>query len=169
MLQKEYRDAPAFAAWYKNCERGMHDDPLLQFFKKLRNYVVKEGPAPITRIVTLAGVVIAHAELRATATVIRGKPWYRRGISILWDDLTFSVRQWLRLCLRQLQGRIKRWRVEARHDQSPEKIYPDSFVFLDPAWQMKPAVDLLEDYLARLDTLVSEAENQFELGVDSKN
>jgi len=135
----------------------MGHDPLFKLFRKTRNFILKEGPVDVHKVITASGRAIAVVSDVVEARVIRGKPWYRRSPTILWQDFHAAmerpIRKWLR------HHKIARQR--AQDQEQPSGQATESFYFDDPEWRHRPALELLREYLDRLEEIVNAAEAQF--------
>ena len=92
-LQKEFSKYSLFGDWYCEKQGEMRKDSLFQFFLDKRNYILKEGPVPIikTTIVTISETVTISDFLEVQ--VIRARPWYKRGLKTIFEDLRASLLQ----------------------------------------------------------------------------
>lgn len=88
-------DDAGFNAWYAPHEQAMRDDPLLQYFKELRNQIDKEGPPAQT----VQGFYVKHlgpsemAEVQrhappGTKSIFFGDPQGRSGYEVALSDGT---------------------------------------------------------------------------------
>lgn len=109
-LQKEYRHTSDFNSWYSIKQELIREDPICKFFLNKRNYLLKEGSAGVYRLVPLTAKAKIGFSGFAELSVIRGQPWHRRSLKILWEDLrttiTKPIRRWLWQCkikLKKLQ------------------------------------------------------------------
>jgi hypothetical protein len=57
-LQSQFAHILGFKEWYEEQQRRLGDDPLSRFLLQQRNYVLKEGPAPVNRVI---GISIAES------------------------------------------------------------------------------------------------------------
>ncbi len=156
-LQYEYADEPGFQEWYEGQKALMQVDPLLVFLKEARNLALKRGPIEIRRMVLInvGDVVVAAGSL--DIQIIRSGPWYRRGPSILWSDLSYAAK-------RRLARAWRRIRRLAPAKQSVRVVRPrieQIFHFTDPEWSQRPATDLVNEYLDKLEPVLSEARARF--------
>jgi hypothetical protein len=121
----------------------MGNDPICKFFLDQRNFILKEGP-------------------------IQGTPWYRRRLSIIWED----VRGWI------LQH-FHKWKqvrqIARRHARQQQESGTQSnkgsarYYFDNPEWESRPALDLINEYLNKLEAVVIDAEAQFAGKLAPKN
>lgn len=165
-IKKEYSHQPGFQAWYSGHESMMAADPIFSFFRDTRNFIVKEGPVGVHRVVHLSGVVTATGDVTVEVRVIRGKPWYRRSTKIIWEDLRASVLQPLhkwrrrRALAQRRRARAKRKLAQAHADESTSEAI-DGFYFDEPEWKDRPALELLREYVDKLEAIVEDAEARF--------
>lgn len=157
-LQKEYAHEAGFADWYVSMQQRLRADALASFFLEKRNYVLKEGPLKIGKHVDLH----LHAAVTLTASVnvkvIRGNPWYRRSPNILFQDLTYPLRNWARSCYQEWRRRLQ---ARRQPKTSRDVAIKETFRFAEPPWNTRPATVLLREYLDTLRQLVGEAEKRF--------
>lgn len=88
---------------------------------------------------------------------MRGTPWYRQSLSIIWED----VRGWM---LRHFHKWQQDRQIARHHTQQRQRSGTQSFsrcYFDDPGWESRPALDLISEYLNKLETVVTDAEAQF--------
>ena len=165
LLKKEFSKLPDFDQWYSPRQMSMEQNDLHRFFLDARNLVLKEGPVPLARSITVhvesALAVVASSTVEVT--VVRGAPWYRRHPRILWEDLKWHL---LRPYRRWKTNRDEARRVAAARRQAQETTErgPSDTVivhFVDPAFHNRAAVDLVRDYLNSMKQLVNEAEAKF--------
>lgn len=147
-LQKEYRQCPGFDDWYKDQVSRLRADPLYKFFVDTRNIVVKEGPPAMTRAISVSVLeTVAVAEPRLTVKVIRARPWYRRA-PIIW--------------LQDIRALLMKYVPEGKNRQRAVQGGPASirqvWHFDDVPWSDRPALDVIREYLLRLEQLVLDAE-----------
>ena len=90
------------------------------------------------------------------AVIIRALPWYQRTPKILWADVKHAV---MRI--------VTKWRRqrERQHVQKPVREQSvrvtQTWKFDDPDWDDRPALDLIREYLDKLQPIVVEAEERF--------
>ena len=157
-LQSQFAHAPGFDAWYAEQQNILREQRLSRFLLEQRNYVLKVGPAIVNRIVgvSITESAMMHGEI--TVEVVRGKPWYRRSLKILFEDLVYPLRQRIRLWRER-----RRWRAAAKKKaaESAGIITTDELHFADAEWKELPAIQLIEQQLAVLANIVAEAEARF--------
>jgi hypothetical protein len=158
-LQTEYRRVEGFDDWYASKQDEMCDSDLMRFFHEKRTLIIHVGPGTVQKQVE----VELHAEMGlggdlVVARVIRAKPLYRRRPRILWQDLTWPVRQRFHQWRQRQAARERRKR--SRH-QYPKDEVRETLYFDDPKWRDQPAPDMLDEYLDRLAAIVAEAEKLF--------
>jgi hypothetical protein len=164
-LRKEYirRDK----VWCKTQLGALEEEPLVRFFISTRNFILKEGEVGIRRsfeVTALAGHLTLSG--RVTRRVIRGAPWYKRSLRTLWED---SARAVLRPWREWREARQEKRRIAAlkREWQRQKQSAPATRVRLyfasdDPAAvKGRVAVDLVYDYLQRLEKEIDTFEKRF--------
>lgn len=156
-LQREYHRKTNFDRWYSEKQEVIKNDPIFRFFKDKRNYVLHEGPAGVHKVVSV--VIEEHLSLSDSVEVkvIRGKPWYRRRPKILWEDLRATI---MRPICRWFKQCKTKWRRLKPQKRSKVEV-TEAFFFDDPEWRVRPALDLLQEYLDKLELIVVEAEDRF--------
>jgi len=160
-IQNEYCHRPGFKPWYSVLQTKMKEDSIFRFFLNTRNFILKEGPVGVGRVISFSGQVTVVPSVSAEVRLIFGKPWYRRSLKILWEDLRAEV---LRPIHKWRQRReIARRRARAQQ-QLGAKATDDNFYFHDSAWSARPALELLREYLTKLEAIVDEAEARFQGG-----
>lgn len=158
-IQKEYGDKLGFKSWYSTLQTTMKADPVFSFFRDRRNFILKQGPAGIYRVVSLSAQAAAVASVGTLEVrVIRAKPWYRRGLKILWEDFRAAVVRPIH------KWRQRRELARRRARAQSVEVTDDNFYFDEPAWRDRPAVELLREYLDKLGTIVDEVETRFQGG-----
>lgn len=157
-LQSQFAHAPGFDTWYAEQQSILKGHRLSRFLLEQRNYVLKVGPAIVNRIVgvSITGSVLMRGEI--TVRVLRGQPWYRRSIKILFEDLMYPLRERIGLWMER-----RRWHVAAKQKatESAEITTTDELHFTDAEWKEFPAIQLIEQQLAVLADIVAEAEARF--------
>ena len=157
-LQSQFAHAPGFDTWYKEQQNILREQRLSRFLLEQRNYVLKVGPAIVNRVVgvSITESVMMHDEI--TVEVVRGQPWYRRSLKILFEELVYPLRQ----RIQQWRER-RRWRVAAKKNavESSGVITTDELHFSDAEWKKVPALLLVEQQLDVLANIVAEAEVRF--------
>lgn len=156
-LQSEYRDTTEFKDWYLEKQEEMKKDPLFSFFRDRRNYILKEGSAGVHKGISLN--ITEHAGISEffEIKVTRGRPWYRRSPKILWEDLRAAIK-------RPIRRWIWTWKNRRQHKKSQKETQVEAsegFYFDDPMWKDRKVCDLLQEYVNKLDWIVSEAEIKF--------
>lgn len=168
---KRARD-PAFRTWFKATSNSMKVDPVLEFFRHERDRILKERRLQTTsRRVFTALVDALIVRDRASTKVLRGKPWYRRPLTILVEDARRPVVEWIAarrlwaslgvdLAKRRAQTLLQAIRLR-RHQLQATSSLRDYYFGADPEGIDRPAVDLVREYLRRLDVMLTEAETRF--------
>ncbi len=157
-LQKEFANQPEFANWYAEHQKSLAQNRLARFLLDQRNYVLKEGPIATHRVIQMTVTASVHASCSATITVIRGAPWYRRSLRILWEDATYPLRE-----------RLHRFREERRQARAqkliaqaiPPDATRDDIYFSHDEWKSEPAIELVRRLLSELEVIVRQAEQKF--------
>lgn len=156
-LQKEFSKHSGFNDWYDKKQEEMRKDPLFQFFLDKRNYILKEGPVSIRKTTTVTFSETVMFSDFFEVHVIRRRPWYKRGLKILFDDL--------RAPLLQKYGRWKHERKLSRQKSKRNEPQQTEIIeilhFDESEWHNRPATDLLREYLGKLATIVNDAEKRF--------
>jgi hypothetical protein len=150
-------------AWCKPRIKRLDQDPLFAFLRDARNFILKEGPLGVRRVIAVAMSAPMILSESFVVRVIRGKPWYKRSPRTLWEDFSRTAMQPLR---RYLERRRERRRIDAirrRAEQTTETTTSDNLYFAtdDPAWTDRPALDIVRDYLGMLEKVVDEFEAHF--------
>lgn len=159
-IQKEFAHHLGFDPWYAVQQKAMKADPLLDFFLATRNYILKEGPVALQRTIQLSASGEVHASGYLEVHIIRGRPWYRRSPAILWADLVADIGRpiarwrWIRQ-----QARVVKMRLAKQNRQTVE--VRDLLHFEQSPFNDRQALDLLRDYLDKLESIVNEAEEIF--------
>jgi hypothetical protein len=98
--------------------------------------------------------------------VTRAAPWYKRPPRILWEDSKRAVLSpWREWCeARREKPRIEAWRREAQAPRVAPTAPKVQFYFAseNPAAKDKPAVELVYEYLRRIETEIETFERRFE-------
>jgi len=166
-LQKELRSTPGFDTWYEAEQERMRADPVLSLFKDERNFILKQGPARLKDrkhvLVETAGTVEMAGELQVK--VIRGSPWYRRSVSILWEDFKRDLLQRFKPLIPR---RSPRRPAPASH---PGTVATERHVhFLDhEGFRDSPALDLLQYFFDTLQVMIQTAEGRFSSSTEKSN
>jgi len=157
-LQKEFANHLGFDTWYAVHQKSLTQNRLGRFLLEQRNYLLKEGPIATHRVIEMTVTASVHASCSATITVIRGAPWYRRSLRILWEDATSPLRERLH------SFRAKRSQAKARklleESSSPDNTR-DHIYFSNDEWKSDPAIELVRRLLVELEVIVLQAEQKF--------
>ena len=156
-IQKEFAHQKDFDAWYANHQSTLKNDLLSQFFLQSRNFILKQGPAGVKRVIAVEMHESINVSCTVDVKVIRGQPWYRRKPSILWSDFKTPLVLWINR-MRQ-RWRRKRTRVAPRQDA--ETRITEDFFFMDEKWGDRPALELLHEWLNKLEIIVRDAEQTY--------
>ena len=153
-LQKEYAHNPGFNKWYEKKRDFMKKDQIFDFFLQKRNYILKEGSSSFRKNVSL----VISSQLRLSGfveiKVIRGKPWYRRNPKILWQDFCLQIMRSLRRY--KHKHNIKKESLKLQRGSKVKKI--EILFFEDQKWENRPALELFQEYLDKLEHIVVEAD-----------
>lgn len=163
-LYKQYAHMPVFRPWRKHIlGPKLEADPLIHFLTKSRHLIVHEGPVGVRRVISVSMSASVHAYASGAADVqfVRAKPWYRRSPKIFWEDVRAAVMRPIRRW-RDRRRELARRRARAAR-QSTTKVSED-FYFDDSQWSSRPALELLREYLDKLEQLVAEVEGKFGSG-----
>ncbi len=158
-LQKEFAERPGFDAWYAMQQRSLGESRLAKFLLERRNYILKEGPVPIRRIVDMTLTESVAVSSSVTVKVIRGAPWFRRSPRILFYDAIYPLRNRLH-SIRQRRAQLRAKASRPQSDHSPS-LTRDEIYFSDPEWAAVPAIELLQRQLDEVAVIVLEAERKF--------
>ena len=157
-LKKEYKHKPDFNNWYLSKTEMMKEDPIFDFFLGRRNYILKEGSAGVYKLVSLTSEAKIGFSSFVNINAIRPQPWYRRSLKILWEDFHATImnpiRKWF------WRRKINRKNLQSQK-QSKVRM-TEGFFFDNPKWKDRPACDLLQEYLSKLEQIVAEAETIFD-------
>jgi hypothetical protein len=161
-----------YRIWFHSKKQAMAADVILEYFRRERDITLKERTEGVRRRVTLSAqdevYISDYAEMRVT----RGAPWYRRNPRIIWQDISAAVtrplKRWrhraaedLKRRRRIVTGRISAWQARRRAAREVPSVREFYFSDADPEGQDRPAVDLVREYLGRLEAVVVEAEASF--------
>lgn len=156
-IQKEFTCKEGFDDWYSSHQNKLTNDSVAKFFLERRNFILKQGPVNIHKIIIAEFHDTLNVSCTVEAKVIRGQPWYRRSIRFLWSDFKMPFVGWInrRRQRRQLE------RTRAKASQEPESKLTDEYFFLDQEWPKRPALELLNEWLDKLEIIVNDAERKF--------
>ncbi len=165
----ELTDDKAYRTWFGAKSLAIKNDVLLEHFRDIRNTEIHARRVPLSRQVSLSAHAVLHTSAYAEMRVKRGRPWYQRSPTILWQDAwavvtrplkrwRYQLGQWLRHRRAQLDAWIER--IKARF-RKPAKVTVMEFFLDDPEGLNRPAVVLIDAYLTRWEAIVSEAETKF--------
>lgn len=155
-LQKEFSHQDGFDIWYAAQQQRMREDPLCGFFLSKRNFILKEGPVSVrkTIIVTINEAIALSSSFSAKVT--RSRPWYRRSARILVQDLLSPFREAISKWKARRRRQKRRRAAKASKSRTEEILH-----FEDPGWNDRSALDLIGEYLAKLEPVVADAEGKF--------
>lgn len=154
-IQKDLNKRPGFDTWYGAWQERLGKSGLARYFLEKRNFVLKQGRVGLRQDATVH--IHSGLELRAElgVTVIRGQPWYRRRPAVLWDDLTWRLRQWL--AKRRETARRRRSAAQPSVSNVRTSLHRGFVDFRSD----EPALKVFAEYLDVLEELVVDAETRF--------
>lgn len=158
-LQKEFNDKPGFSEWYSRKQDTMKQDPLFNLFREKRNYILKVGSTNIRKLISVELTEQIGVSDFVAVKVVRGSPWYRRSPKTIWQDICASVKEPLRAWNWKRKMRMK---VKRKTPPTLAKV-SESYYLDDPAWGGRDAFDLFEEYVSKLEAIVSESETNFSM------
>lgn len=163
-IQKELSKKAGFSSWYEDWQARLSDSPESRFLLEQRNYALKEGQINTRGVVTISiAATMLNLHSTATATVIRGKPWYRRSPKILLNDLLRPYKEWQRTRAERQRQKISAQKARKSESASNERVDSNTVLyFADEKWSERPAVEVMAAYLCILEELVSSAESTFD-------
>lgn len=156
-LQKDFHNKPGFNRWYAKKQEIMRQDPLFKLFLEKRNYILKQGTTGIHKSINVEATATVGISDFLTCKVKRGRPWYRRSTKILWEDFRARIREPIR---EWMWKRKMRRKATQKKPSSTVKV-SEGYYFDDPAWENREIFDLFNEYLNKLELIVSEAEIKF--------
>lgn len=165
-----------FRAWFRSKRTTLAADPVLEYFRRERDLTLKARSEGVRRRVSLTAHDQVYISDYAEMRVIRGSPWYRRSPNIVWQDtwaaITRPLKRWryriaedVKRRRRDLRGRISAWQARRRAAREVPSVREFYFADADPEGKDRPAVDLVREYLTRLEVVVRESEASFPLVV----
>lgn len=160
-IQSEFRGREGFDSWYSVWQERLRQDPVAQFVLDKRNLVLKVGRVGLTHEVSLHMGDIIFASEFAVLRVVRGTPWYRRSLRILWQD---AIRPWRERLARHRAKRARKRRQQTRKEQRQASAAVSDYRvrFVDAPIADCSATELLTRNLHMLEELVADAEARFE-------
>jgi hypothetical protein len=156
-IQKEFVHKEGFVNWYSDHQNKLKNDPVAKFFLEKRNFILKQGPVGIHKIITADFHEILTFSCTVNAKVIRGQPWYRRSIKILWSDFKSPFVGWYN---RRHQRRVLE-KARAKSRQEAKNRITEDYFFVDEGWSNRPVMPLLHEWLDTLEKIVNDAERVF--------
>jgi hypothetical protein len=136
---------------------------LFRFLRETRNFILKEGPLGVRRVIRVTSTVNIILSGSARVQFIRGTPWYRRTPSILWEGFSRAmldpIRRWRETRKERRRVAMLRRQLDAERIPTKDEIYLADTD--NPAWRDKPAVQLIQEYLDRLTAFVDAFEARF--------
>jgi len=166
---------PSYRAWFRAKKEAMSSDQVLEYFRHQRDLTLKQRDIIPVKRVPIQGSVHGHSHVFADLTAVRERPWYRRSPRTLWldflslvlrpaqrgrDRAAFRVEE-MRAAVRSRRDRVRQWWERRRYVPSVRDYYLD-----DPEGCDRSAVDLVREYLNRLDKIVAEADRLPPASVD---
>lgn len=153
-LRNEFRQTrPEFKQWLDEKEK----DPLITFFTGLRRISVHQRPSKAGRVIQVGLALETNAALSVEAEVVRGRPLHRRSASELWG--LFRNATLARIFRRR--GRAQPKRQEPSSPPQTPSPPADFFNFANTPYRGENALELIEQYLNKLEAIIAEAERQF--------
>lgn len=157
-LQKEFANQSGFTEWYVEHRKPLEQNRLGRFLLEQRNFVLKEGPIATHRVIKMTMTATVSLSCSATVTVIRGAPWYRRSVRILWQDATYPLREKFHAFReRRIQAKVQK----ELHQSQPQDTAHDDIYFSNDEWKSEPAVSHVRRLLDELEAFVQKAESKF--------
>jgi hypothetical protein len=159
-LQKEYSNKNGFTAWYHGVRAQFGANPQFRYLLETRNFILKQGPAPIRRTVQVTAHSAMSPEITLDTVVIRGQPWYRRSPNILYQDarakLLGPVRRW-----KQRRNAARRREAALHRQATSSPSVAEGFYFDEPTLATVTVQQIVREYLDELEVIVTEAETRF--------
>jgi hypothetical protein len=153
-LKSQFAHSPGFAEWYAQQEKRLRADRLSRFMLHQRNYVLKVGPASVKRNVDVTMMASLQLSAGLSVQVIRGKPWYKRSLKIILEDI-----------FRPFRENWHHWHRRLKRAQKPQQasngVTRDTLFFTEGEWENAPALDLVKQQLSTLGEIVAQAEARF--------
>jgi hypothetical protein len=157
-LKKEYIHKTGFHSWYLSKIEIMKKDPIFYFFLNKRNHILKVGSAGVYKLTPLTDEGKIEFSGLVKTKVIRIQPWYHRRLKILWEDLRAiiikPIHGWLWYCMTK--------RKNLQFEKQSKVGVSENFFFDNPEWKNRPACDILQEYINKLEQIVAEAETRFD-------
>jgi hypothetical protein len=156
-LQKECARASGFSEWYEQKQAELRNDPVAKFFLETRNVILKQGPIAVPKETNIAiheSVLLSDC---VQVKVIRGVPWYRRSPKVLWEDFGAPALTRLSVCLRRLLSAVR----PKRRANGSTSVIVDRYRFDTDDLKDRSAFEALDEYLAVMERIVSDAEKVF--------
>jgi hypothetical protein len=159
-LQKEFSNQNGFTAWYHGVQAQLRANPQFQYLLETRNFILKQGPAPIRRTVQVTAYLAMSPEMTCDTFVIRGRPRYRRSQNTLYQDarakLLGPVRRW-----KQRRNAARRREAALHRQATSSPSVAEGFYFDEPTLATVPVQQIVREYLDALEIIVTEAETRF--------
>ena len=157
-LQKELSGRPGFEEWYAATQMNLSKNPAARFLLETRNFILKEGPAPVQRRIVAILNEVAELDEALQVRVKRGSPWYRRSARILFEDTIWPVRELLARVRQAREQRAKRARLRPA-EASPSAAI--QVVFGTPPVEDQSVFTVVEAHFQELGRIVQDAQERF--------
>ncbi len=154
-IQKEYAHRPGFDQWWAPYQQMMEQGGLFKLFKKMRNTILKIGPIEVQRVVSVTVRSIVDTAVVVEAQATQEEARHRRSPNMIWHDFQSAAMT----AIREWHRSLTRRHVLAQRQPSAEVA--ENFYFDEPKWGHRPALELVREYLHKLEEIVSAAEEQF--------
>ena len=153
-LRHEFRlILPEFKQWLDEKEK----DPLIAFFTGLRHVSVHQLPLKAGRVIQVRSALEVNVAMSVEAKVVRGRPLHRHSTSELWALFwNTTLARIVRRC-----GWAQPKHQEPRSLPPTPSLPADFFHFAKPPYHEENALELIEQYLDKLETVIAEAEREF--------
>jgi len=154
-LRSEFAGKLGYRRWHDAEWQRLETNPLFVFLTARREWIVHRSAESVNIAFNVAIVMSTSSSVACNAIVIRGQPWYRRPLKILWQDWKDS--RAARGSRQEPQRREPVKDSPTTSSAAPEQI----FYFADPQWKSKSARVLVGDYIDLVEQVVGEAEQKF--------
>jgi hypothetical protein len=153
-LKSEFASKPGYRQWHDGEWRQLETNSVFNFISERRTWIVHRAAEKVNLTITMHAEMGAYATVTVNATVIRGKPWYKRSLKILLED--WRANRLRRLTVRQ-PARIPAPTLPIRPNVEDGQI----FYFEDAQWRSKPALAFVGEYIDMVEKVVIGAEQKF--------
>ncbi len=152
LMKKQYDSVPQFLSFYEQQKGELFNDSLSKFFLEQRNYVLKEGPVSLRKVVFASLHAVARVEGSLEIRVIRGS--WRSRIRHFLPDIIWTVRQ-------RIAG-VKKRLPQRSHKPTPKDVgITERLYFSQAPWDKEPALDVFDRYLDCLQVLIKKVAERF--------